>query len=449
MSLNIVVIGAGEVGFNLAKALSKEDHDITVIDIDPERCDRVKNAIDAKVIEGNGASQRVLQKIDMKSIDYLLALTKIDEINFVSSYLAHSLGVKKVICRLRNTEYSHETAIVTPDNFHVDHVVFPEKAAQREVESLIRQTSAVEIEEFRNGKIILVGINLEESSPLIGRRVDQVKIANPYIPHQLCVVYRQDESFIPHEGTVYKKNDFAYFLGKDEDISKIQQMSGKPAIKVNNIMILGAGKIGRLLAKSLQTDYNVRIIEKNKAKAKKYSEKLIDTLTLVGDGLNTDFLESENISEVDCFIAATESEETNILASLIAKHYGAKQVIVHINTTSYLKSVRRIGVDAVLSKNISAVNEVIQIIKSDQQDHPVFRFDEIDIESIEIKVSKSSKYIQKKYSISDIPENISLGAIIRNGKIYTPDQHIEIYPDDELLLFSKAKNIEIAESLFT
>jgi len=449
MSLNIVVIGAGEVGFNLAKSLSKENHDITVIDISPERCDRVKNTIDAKVIEGNGASQRVLQKIDMENIDYLLALTKIDEINFVSSYLAHSLGAKKIICRLRNTEYSHKTAIVTPENFHVDHVVFPEKAAQREIESLIRQTSAVEIEEFRDGGIILVGINLEDSSPLIGRTVEQVKIANPYISHQLCVIYREDESFIPHENTVYKKNDFVYFLGKSQDINKIQQMSGKPAIKVKNVMILGAGKVGRLLAKSLQSDYDVRVVEKNEDKAKKYSEKLIDTLMLIGDGLDTDFLESENISDVDCFIAATESEETNILASLIVKHYGVKQVILHINTTSYLKSVRRIGVDSVLSKNIAAVNEVIKIIKSDQQSLPVCRFDEIEIESIEIKVSASSKYITKKYSIEDIPENISLGAIIRNGKIHISNNNIEIRPDDELLLFSKAKNIEIAESLFT
>jgi trk system potassium uptake protein TrkA len=148
-------------------------------------------------------------------------------------------------------------------------------------------------------------------------------------------MYRDDESFIPHQSTVFKKNDFAYFIGKNEDINNIQQMSGKPAIKVNNIMILGAGKIGRLLAKSLQTDYNVRIVEKDEEKAKKYSDKLIDTLILIGDGLDTDFLESENISDVDCFISATESEETNILASLIVKHYGVKQVILHINTTSY------------------------------------------------------------------------------------------------------------------
>ncbi len=448
MSLNIVVIGAGEVGFNLAKALSKEDHDITVIDVSSEKCSRVKNAIDAKVIEGNGASQRILQKIDMKNIDYLLALTRIDEVNFVSCYIAHFLGAKKIICRLRNTEYSHKTAIITPQDFKIDHVVFPEKAAQKEIDSLIRQTSAVEIEHFRDEKITLVGINLEQSSPLIGRTVEQVRLANPYIPHQLCVVYRDDDSFIPHQNTVFKKNDFAYFIGKNEDINKIQQMSGKPAIKVNNIMILGAGKIGRLLAKSLQTDYNVRIVEKDEEKAKKYSDKLIDTLILIGDGLDTDFLESENISDVDCFISATESEETNILASLIVKHYGVKQVILHINTTSYLKSVRRIGVDSVLSKNISAVNEVIRIIKSDQQSLPVYRFDEIDIESIEIRVSKTSKYIHKKYSISDIPENIALGAIVRNDKIYIPDQYTEVQPGDELLLFGKAKNIKLAEDLF-
>ncbi len=448
MSLNIVIIGAGEVGYNLTRVLSNEDYDITVVDNAPERCDRVTNNFDARVILGNGASQRVLQQIDMENVDYLLALTRIDEVNLVASQIATKLGAKKIICRLRNTEYSHKDAIVTPADFNIDKVVFPEKAAQKEIESLIRQSSAVEIQEFFVGSVLLVGIKLADSSPLIGRTTKQVEMANPFIPHKLAVVIRDDESFIPHQDTKYRRDDFVYFVGREDDIPNIQKMTGKPAFKVKNIAILGAGKIGRLLAKSLQSDYNVRIIEKDEEKAKKYGNGLDDALMVIGDGLETDFLESENIGEMDCFIAATEKEQTNILASLLVKHFGVKQVILHINTTNYIKSVRRIGVDAVVSKNTAAVNEVIKIIRSDQQSIPVSRFEDIEIESVELTVSSNSKYLRKKYTIDKIPENVCLGIIIRDGKARIPDSHIELKVGDKLLFFSKPERVSKVEDLF-
>lgn len=448
MSLNIVIIGAGEVGYNLTRVLSNEDYDITVIDNSPEKCDRVSNNFDACVILGNGASQRVLQQIDMKNVDYLLALTRIDEVNLVASQIASKLGAKKIICRLRNTEYSHKDAVVTPADFNIDKVVFPEKAAQKEIESLIRQSSAVEIQDFFSGSVILVGIKLANSSPLIGRTAKQVEMANPFIPHKLAVVLREDESFIPHQDTKYHKDDFVYFVGREDDIPNIQKMTGKPAFKVKNIAILGAGKIGRLLAKSLQSDYNVRILEKDEAKAKKYGNGLDDALMVIGDGLETDFLESENIGEMDCFIAVTEKEQTNILASLLVKHFGVKQVILHINTTNYIKSVRRIGVDAVVSKNTAAVNEVIKIIKSDQQSVPVSRFEDIEIESVELTVSPDCKYLRKKYTLDKLPENVCLGIIIRDERARIPDSHIELKIGDKLLIFSKPERVSKVEELF-
>jgi len=438
----------GEVGYNLTRALSKENYDITVVDNSPEKCDRVTNNFDARVILGNGASQRVLQQIEMKNVDYLLALTRIDEVNLVASQIASKLGVKKIICRLRNTEYSHKNAVVTPADFNIDKVVFPEKAAQKEIESLIRQSSAVEIEDFFSGSVLLVGIKLADSSPLIGRTAKQVEMANPFIPHKLAVVIREDESFIPHKDTKYHKDDFVYFVGREDDIANIQQMAGKPTIKVKNIAILGAGKIGRLLAKSLQSDYNVRIIEKDKEKAKKYGNGLEDALMVIGDGLDMDFLDSENIGEMDCFIAATEKEQTNILASLLVKHFGVKQVILHINTTNYLKSIRRIGVDAVVSKNTAAVNEVIKIIKSDQQSVPVSRFEDIEIESVELTVSPECKYLRKKYTLEKLPENVCLGIIIRDGRARIPDSHIELKVGDKLLFFSKPERVSKVEDLF-
>ena len=448
MDIKIVVIGVGEVGFNLVKALSKEKFDITIIDIDEEKCQRITNTMDVRGIVGDGASQRILQQIDMTGIDYLLALTKIDEVNLVASKSAYEMGAKKIICRLRNTEYSHENAIITPEQFGINYVVYPEKAAQRDIENLIRQTSAIDLEEFKNGKINMVGIKIDHSSPLIGRNIKNVELSNPYIPHKLALVIRENNSFIPRKGTIYKKDDIVYFIGKAKDIPEIQRMAGKPAFKVKNIMILGLGKIGRLLAKSLQSDYNVRIVEQNYEKAKIFGKKLSDTLILQANGLDIDFLNSENIEETDCFIAATQNEQTNILASLLVKHYGVKQVILHITTTNYFKAVRRIGVDAVVSKNISAVNEVLKLIRSDQQDLPVSRFEDIDVDAIELTVNPKCKYLEKKYSIKQIPEGLCIGAICRNSEMIIPNNLTEIFADDELLVITKEENISKTEKLF-
>ena len=448
MDIKIVVIGVGEVGFNLVKALSKEKFDITVIDIDEEKCQRITNSMDVRGIVGDGASQRILQQIDMTEIDYLLALTKIDEVNLVAAKSAYEMGAKKIICRLRNTEYSHENAIITPEQFGIDYVVYPEKAAQRDIENLIRQTSAIDLEEFKNGNINMVGIKIDHSSPLIGRNIKNVELSNPYIQHKLALVIRENESFIPPKDTTYKKDDIGYFIGKAKDIPEIQRMAGKPAFKVKNIMILGLGKIGRLLAKSLQSDYHVRIVEQNYEKAKKFGKKLSDTLILQANGLDIDFLSSENIEETDCFIAATQNEQTNILASLLVKHYGVKQVILHITTTNYFRAVRRIGVDSLVSKNISAVNEVLKLIRSHQQDLPVSRFEDLDVDAIELTVNPECKYLRKKYTIEQVPEELCIGAICRKNKMIIPNNFTEISSEDELLVITKEEKIAKAEKLF-
>tara|TARA_B100000029_G_scaffold214220_1_gene212178 strand:- start:1687 stop:2367 length:681 start_codon:yes stop_codon:yes gene_type:complete len=225
-------------------------------------------------------------------------------------------------------------------------------------------------------------------------------------------------------------------------------MVGKPSFKVNNIMILGLGKLGRLIAKSLQVDYNVKILEIDKEKAKKYSVNLDECLILNADGLDLEMLESENIHEIDCYIAATENEETNMLASMIAKNYNVKQVIMHISTTNYLKSIRRIGVDAIISKNISAVNKILNIIESDKEEIMISRFEDIDIDAIQLTVASGCKYFTKNYTINDIPESICLAAIIRQEDIIIPTLNTTLEYDDELLLFLKPDIITKAENLF-
>ena len=447
MKFNIVIIGAGEVGFNLAKSLSKEEHDITVIDIDPHKCQKVRNNIDARVIEGDGCSQRIIQEIEMREVDYLISLTKIDEVNLVASKIGKERGAKKVICRLRNTEYGKKT-IIDPSQFGINHIVFPEKAARDEIKKIITQPTSFDIETFKDEKITLTGILLDASSPLIGRTMENVEISNPYIPHKLSIICRGDITFIPTRKTKYAINDIAYFAVPSNYLDQVQSMAGKSSFKVKNIMIMGGGKLGRLVAASLQDDYNVKLLEKDTEKAELISDKLENTLVLTDDGLDIDFLESENVSSLDCFIALAENEQINIMSSLLMKHYGVKQVIVHINSTSFFKVVRRIGIDAVISKNTSAVNKVLKIIRSDEDKLLVSRFDEIDIESVEITVKENSEFLLKDLSITDFPEEICLAAIVRKNKIIIPIRNTDLKIGDELLFFTKSEDIHKAELLF-
>ena len=448
MSLNIVIIGVGEVGFNLAKYLSKEDHAITVIDVNPKKCLRVQNSIDAKVIEGDGTSQRLLADINMEDVDYILALTRIDEVNLVASQIASKIGAKHVICRLRNTEYIHKEAVVSPSDFNISYVTYPEMAAKNDIEHIIKKGSEDEVHEFRDGKINMIGFHLESDSPLINRTVSEIELSNPYIRHKLVLVYRDDESFIPHSDTVYHKNDYIYIVARTEDISEVQKMTGNPNYEINNIMILGCGKIGRLLAKSLEDSYNVTLIEKNENKAKEFSSKFSKTLMLSGDGLDVDFLESENIKDIDCFIAASENEQTNLLSSMIVKDFGVKQIITHITTTNYYKVLKKMDISIVISKNISAVNEILQYIRTEQENVQISRYEDLDLEAVELKVHSDCLYIQQNYKISDIPEVITLASVIRQDEIIIPSDKTQIQVEDELLLFLKPNDIKKAESLF-
>jgi len=448
MSLNIVIIGAGEVGFNIAKHLSKEDYAITVIDVNPKKCSRVQNSIDAKVIEGDGTSQRLLAEIDMPDIDYILALTRIDEVNLVASQIASKMGAKHVICRLRNTEYIHKDAVVSPKDFNISYVTYPEMAAKDDIEHMIKKGSEDEVHEFHEGSINMIGFHLEEDSPIVGRTASEVELSNPYIHHKLALVYRDDESFIPHSDTVYHKDDYIYIVGKNEDISDIQKMTGNPNYDINNIMILGCGKIGRLLAKTLQNDYNVTMVEKNESKAKEFSGRLPQTLMLSGDGLDVEFLESENVSDIDCFIAVSENEQTNLLSSMIAKDFGVKQVITHVNTTDYYKVIKKMDLSIVISKNISAVNEILKYIRTEQENIEISRFEDLDVEAVELRVDRNCRYLRKDYILSNLPNTISLCSIIREHEVIIPNHKTQILANDQLLIFAKPNEIKEIESLF-
>lgn len=448
MALKIVIIGAGEVGFNLAKELSREDYDITLVDINPDKVKRASETLDVSTLEGNGASPFILRQAQVESADIFLALTLIDEVNLVASEMAKELGAKTVIARLRNTEYTSDKAVIQPSQFGIDEVIHPELAVVGEVERLLRQSSAIDVKEFEQGRLQLVGIRLEVSSPLLYRTVEDVSHSHQELPHTVIALNHAGENFMPRGDTVFQPGDIVYVMGQAHHIPSIVTMLGKPHRQVNKIMILGAGKIGRRLAARFQDDLDVKLVETNKAKAWEVAPTLVNTLVLHGDGTDIDFLISENIHEMDSFIAVTQGEQTNLLTGLLAKHLGAKHVIVHLATTNYLPIARRIGIDATISKNVATVEAILRVIKSTSE-RAVSPFEDVGMEAVELVADKGSKITKKPVRSISFPSGVILGAVMREDSIEIPVGDSQIIPGDRVLVFLQNAEVEKVQKYFT
>lgn len=446
--MRIVIIGAGEVGFHVAKALSQEDHDITVIDIDSVKCKRASESLDVIVIEGNGASPRNLSEANVQEADYVLCLTRVDEVNLIASQQAKELGAKKVIARLRNQQYTTRDSIIKPEKFGIDHVIHPEKEACREIVKLVHHSYATQVMEFEGGRMQTIGIRLDESSPVMGKTVREICDEDRDFRFGIVTVIRAGESRVPWSDFVFEKDDIAYFIVKKEHLYSLMYMLGKEATETHSVVILGGSKIGRSIAEELQSELSVRLIEEKREKAEWLASNLKQTMVLHGDGTDVELLKAENINEADSFISVTESEQTNLLSGMLAHHLGVKQTVIHLSTTEYMPIVQEIGLGAVISKNMSTVNSILKFISSSQTETPITTFDEIDVDVIEFSPEPGSKVTTLPLQDIKFPEDSIVGVINHHGQLSIARGSSQLTDEDTVLVFAKSSAVSTLRKLF-
>jgi trk system potassium uptake protein TrkA len=445
----IVIIGVGEVGFHVAKALSQEDHDIVVIDIDPAKCRRATESLDVIVVEGNGASPRNLSAANVQEADYVLCLTRVDEVNLIASQQAHELGAKKIIARLRNQQYTARDSIIKPEKFGIDLVIHPEKEACKEIVQLVRHSYATQVMDFEGGRVQMIGIRLDKDSPIIGKSVREIcEEEDRDFKFGIITVLRDGESHVPWSDYIFKYNDTAYFIVKTKWLEPLMNLLGKEATPTNSIIILGGSKMGRNLAEELQKEMSVRLIEKKRDKAEWLASHVKDTMIIHGDGTDVELLKSENIQDADSFIAVTESEQTNLLSGMLAHHLGVKQSVIHVSTTEYMPIVHEIGVGAVLSKNMSTVNSILRFIASDETETSVMTFDEIDVEVIEFHPEPGSKVTKVPLEEINFPEDSIVGMTNHHGTLSIARGSTQLSDEDNVLVFAKSKAVPKLKRLF-
>lgn len=446
--MRIVIIGVGEVGFHVAKALSQEDHDITVIDIDPVKCRRATESLDVIVIEGNGASPQNLSKASVQDADYVLCLTRVDEVNLIASLQANELGAKKIIARLRNQQYSTRDSIIKPEKFGISLVIHPEKEASREIVKLVRHSYATQAMDFEGGRVQMMGIRLDENSPILGKTVKGICDEDKDFKFGIVTVVRDGDSHVPWSDFEFKKADTAYFIVKKESLESLMYLLGKEATRTKSIVILGGSKIGRSIAEELENEMTVKIIDNKREKAEKLASTLKEAMVLHGDGTDVEFLKAENINEADSFIAVTENEQTNLLSGMLAHHLGIKQSVIHVSTTEYMPIIQEIGLGAVISKNMSTVNSILKFISSNQSETPVITFDEIDVDVIEFSPETGSKVTRASLSEIKFPEDSIVGVINHHGHLSIARGDSQLTDEDTVLVFAKSSAIPTLRRLF-
>jgi trk system potassium uptake protein TrkA len=446
--MRIVIIGVGEVGFHVAKALSQENFDITAVDIDPVKCRRASENLDVIVVEGNGASPKNLIKAKVEGADYVLALTRVDEVNLIASQQAHILGAKKIIARLRNQQYSDRHSIIRPEKFGIDLVIHPEKVVCEEITRLVRHPYATHFMDFEGGRLHMMGLRVNGNTKLAGKSVKEFCESCDGFKVGIVAISRKKETTVPWSSFIFENNDIIFFIFESNSLLLLLNLLEIPASGSNRVMVLGGSKIGRSVAESLQSEMSVRLVEMNRVKAEKIANKLEHTMVINSDGTDVDFLKSENIQDVDNYVAVTESEKTNLLSGMLAYHLGAKQSIIHMIQTEYMPIIQEISVGTVLSKNMSTVNSIIKEIRSDQTETALNTFDELDVEVWELHPERGSIITQMPLREIEFPKETIIGVINHHGHLSIARGDSQISHEDTVLVFGKIVAMKKIRKLF-
>jgi len=445
--LYIIIIGAGHVGFNLAKQLSYEKHDIIIIESTSERYARAAEALDAQAYHGSGTSYKLLEKAGIKNADVLVAVTSNDEVNILSAIMAKKYGVKTTIARVTNGDFLDEGCPVNPQQVDIDLIIHPESEAANGAVQLLEQSAANYLVDFANGKIVMLGIQLDRDLDILRRPLVDLDKEFEDIGFRTVAIQRKDTTRIPGGSDMFMPNDRVFIVVSKEKVEQATKMFGKENQSIENVMILGGGQTGYLIAKKLEKDYNVKIIESDVEASPDLAEKLHKSLVIKGDGLDLNLLALEGIIDMDAFISVTGDDETNIVACLMAKHLRVPKIISLINKTEYSPIIPTIGIDAYISKQMLTVNSIIKYIRRGKI-MSIASIQGTPVEAIEVIPKKKSKITKGILSEVKLPKNAILGSVQRGEEVFIPNGNSQIMEGDKVVLFALPSAIQDVEKVF-
>lgn len=445
--MRVIIAGVGNVGFHLAKLLCAEGQDIVLIDQVQEKLKYASNTVDASTIKGNSTSYSVLEEAGVSQADLLIAVTSSEDANIATAIIAKHLGAKRTVARISNTEFLYQKDKLNLKHLGIDDIISPESLAAKEIKRLLKEVALTDSFEFEKGLLSLIGVNIEENSPLNGKTMQEVAKLNPQQNFMTVAILRQNETIIPYGNTKFKLNDHAYFVAQPDGVEKLLFLSGKKKEPVKSVMILGGSRVGFHAAKILGKHYSVKIIERDPQKCFELADQLPDAMVINGDGRNVDLLHEEGISDIDAFIAVTGNSETNIISCLVAKNNGVKKTIAMVENMDYIHLSQSIGVDTMINKKLIAANFIFRHIRQGEI-VSITSIHGVDAEILEFEVKEDSKITKHKLQDLDFPKSAIIGGVIRDGQGYTTPGDFRFQNKDRVVVLSKPESIHKVESYF-
>lgn len=437
--MNILILGAGQVGSTTAAQLAKEENnDVTVVDVDPEKLDKLASKSDLRVIEGNASYPKTLKAAGADSADMLIAVTSSDEVNMVACQIVSTLfNTQTKIARIRAAAYTDRPELFSENDIPVDFAISPEDLITDYIIEVIQHPGAFQVLDFAGGKIRMVGVKTKQQGFLVDNPIRHLHdhLGNEKV--RIAAIYREGLMIAPEGDTIIRKGDEVYFIAAPEDIDHMITEFSPDQEKARNIVIAGGGRIGLRLASKLEDDNHVKLIEKSTARAKKLSEILESTIVLKGDSSDDALLKEENIDNNDVFVATTNSEEANILSAMVAKKMGSKKVMALINKDSFSGLMETDSIDIAISAEQITVSSLLSHIRKGDvvKVHSLKRGGAEALEAI-AHSHENSNVVGKMVGDINLPEGSFITAIVSSqGEIKTVHHTTFIEEDDHVVVF--------------
>ena len=442
-------MGLGRVGMHLAKILSSDIHNVAAVEINETKVKHAQESFDMSVLQGYGVDYHTLEKAGIKDADMLIALASLDEINIMACQIAAKYGVKQKIARIRNPHFYEKPGLCTLSEWGVDTVIQPELETAKEIVLLIKRSAATDVMEFSEGRIQVIGIRLDVDSPVLYKTMELISQEFRDHTFRVVAIVRNNHTIIPIGTDTFMPRDQIFIIAETKAIPDIVQFMGKSNEKLEQIIILGGGKVGRATAHLLEQekDLEIKLIESNPEKSYRLAEELKKTLVIQGDGRDFDLLAKEGVMDADALISVTSDEETNILTCLLAKHLQVTKTIALINRDEYMPIMAPIGVNAAVNTNVVTSNTILRLIRRGNLVSLALMAG-VDAEIMEYKVSNTSKLIDKSVSKIHFPKGTIVGAITRNSEVLIPVGSTTLQAEDTVIIFTLPQSIHDIEKIF-
>ena len=446
--MRIIIVGAGEVGYHVAERLSRERQDVVVVDVDRDRLDYVESHLDVAVIEGSGVNASVLEGAGIEEAGLLLAVTSVDEVNLVCCMSVPPRSDLVKVARVSNPDFYQDGEALSPARFGVNVLINPERELAVETFRLLQSTAATDLAVFAGGAVQLIGLTILEGAPAAGHTLREVATNVGRRALLAVALERGGETIIPDGDTEIRAGDHIYAIAAADEIPTALEQCGYARAKLRRVMIAGHSRESFYLAGLLeQHGVQGTVLIDEPERAREFAERFDRTLVLQGDATDVELLEFEGVAETDAFVALTEEDEGNIIASLVARDLGVKQVITLVNRTDYLPLARRIGLETAVSPRISAANAILRYVRRGSVNR-VAVFKDSDAEVISYRVAGDSPLVDRSLESVDFPEHAILAAVVRGQSVIVPRGSDRLAPGDEAIVFALADAVADVSALF-